>query len=191
MSSTRATSAAGATVIARRRSLLSAEILKVTSTKMWLGMLIGVALYIGIGVVATIFAPEQPGMPMPRLSTTEGLRNLFSTAGSGYVFAIVIGALGMTQELRHRTLSSMLLSEPRRNRVMVAKMGAYAGVGAFYGLVGVVFGYALALAFLPAAGALSVDARDGVLAVAAASVGSADGGTERGVGRYLGSEARG
>ena len=59
MNSTRATSAAGATVIARRRSLLSAEILKVTSTKMWLGMLIGVALYIGIGVVATIFAPEQ------------------------------------------------------------------------------------------------------------------------------------
>ena len=160
MSSTRATSAAGATVIARRCSLLSAEILKVTSTKMWLGMLIGVALYIGIGVVATIFAPEQPGMPMPRLSTTEGLRNLFSTAGSGYVFAIVIGALGMTQELRHRTLSSMLLSEPRRNRVMVAKMGAYAGVGAFYGLVGVVFGYALALAFLPLKdhGAIPIDA---------------------------------
>jgi hypothetical protein len=43
----------------------------------------------------------------------------------------------------------MLLVEPRRNRVMVAKMAAYAGVGAFYGLVGVIVGYGLSFALLP------------------------------------------
>ena len=132
-----------------RSRLVSAELLKVTSTKMWLGMLVGVVLYIGIGVVASIFAPEQPGVTTPRLSTDAGMRNLLAQAGGAYLFAIVIGTLGMTQELRHQTLTSTLLAEPRRNRVMVAKMAAYAVVGAIYGAVGVAFGYALALGLLP------------------------------------------
>jgi len=132
-----------------RSRLVSSELLKVTSTKMWLGMLVGVVLYIGIGIVATIFAPEQPSVTTPRLSTAAGMRNLFAQAGGAYLFAIVIGTLGMTQELRHQTLTATLLAEPRRNRVMVAKMAAYAVVGAIYGAVGVLFGYALALALLP------------------------------------------
>ncbi len=140
---------ASAPPIAAPRRLVASELLKVTSTKMWLGMLVGVVIFIGIGMAASIFAPQQPGVSVPTLETPEGMRNLFANAGGAYVFAIVIGALGMTQELRHQTLSSMLLAEPRRNRVMVAKMAAYSVVGAIYGLVGVVFGYALAFALLP------------------------------------------
>jgi len=132
-----------------RRRLVSAELLKVTSTKMWLGMLIGVVLFIGIGIAATILAPEQPGAFAPRLSTPEGMRNVFGTASGAYLFAIVIGTMGMTQELRHQTLTSTLLAEPRRNRVMVAKMAAYSAIRAVYGAVGVAFGYVLALALLP------------------------------------------
>ena len=132
-----------------RRRLVSAELLKVTSTKLWLGMLVGVVLYIGIGVAATVFAPEAPGVRVPRLSSDAGMRNLFAQAGGAYLFAIVIGTLGMTQELRHQTLSSTLLAEPRRNAVMVAKMAAYAVIGALYAAAGVVFGYGLALALLP------------------------------------------
>jgi ABC-type transport system involved in multi-copper enzyme maturation permease subunit len=138
----------GASIEARSR-LVSGEILKVTSTKMWLGMLVGVVLFIGIGVAATILAPETPGVPVPRLTTTEGMRNVFAQAGGAYLFAIVIGTLGMTQELRHQTLTSTLLAEPHRNKVMVAKMAAYSVIGAIYGAVGVAFGYALALALLP------------------------------------------
>lgn len=132
-----------------RSRLVSAELLKVTSTKMWMAFLVGVVLYIGIGVAASVFAPQQPGMAIPTLQTPEGMRNLFAQAGGAYVFAIIIGAIGMTQELRHQTLTSTLLAEPRRNKVMVAKMAAYAGIGAFYGAVGVAFGYALAFAMLP------------------------------------------
>ncbi|MFN8149247.1 MAG: ABC transporter permease [Candidatus Nanopelagicales bacterium] len=135
--------------VASRQRLVSAELLKVTSTKMWLGMLIGVVLFIGIGVAATILAPEQQGVPTPRLTTPEGMRNVFAQAGGAYLFAIVIGTMGMTQELRHQTLTSTLLAEPHRNKVMVAKMAAYAVIGAIYGAVGVAFGYALALALLP------------------------------------------
>ncbi len=135
--------------IEARSRLVSAELLKVTSTKMWLAMLIGVILFIGIGVAATILAPETPGMPVPRLTTPEGMRNVFAQAGGAYLFAIVIGTIGMTQELRHQTLTSTLLAEPHRNKVMVAKMAAYAVIGAVYGAIGVAFGYALALALLP------------------------------------------
>ena len=138
----------GAGSVARRQRLVSAEILKVTSTKMWLSMLVGVVLYIGIGVAATVFSPAPPGVDLATLMTDAGMRNLFAQAGGAYVFAIVIGALGMTQELRHQTLTSTLLAEPRRNRVMVAKMAAYGVIGAVYGAVGVVFGYGLALFLL-------------------------------------------
>lgn len=133
----------------RRSRLVSAELLKVTSTKMWLGLLGALVVYISIGVVATVFAPEQPGVTVARLTTPAGMRNLFAQGGGGYLFAIVIGTLGMTQELRHQTLTSTLLAEPRRNRVMVAKMAAYGVIGAVYGAVGVLFGYTLALALLP------------------------------------------
>jgi hypothetical protein len=142
------TTPTAAPVEARSR-LVSAELLKVTSTKMWLGMLIGVVLFIGIGVALTVLAPEQPGVTVPRLTTPEGMRNVFAQAGGAYLFAIVIGTMGMTQELRHQTLTSTLLAEPRRNTVMLAKMAAYAIVGAIYGAVGVAFGYLLALALLP------------------------------------------
>jgi hypothetical protein len=158
--STLAAPAPTAPGIAHRPRLISSEILKVTSTKMWLGMLIGVVIFVGIGVASTIFAPQQPGFAAPPLTSPEGLRNVFANAGGAYVFAIIIGALGMTQELRHQTLTSTLLAEPRRNRVMVAKMAAYAVIGAIYGLIGVVFGYALALGLLPLKehGDLPVDA---------------------------------
>jgi hypothetical protein len=148
MSTVTATVPAPAHLEARSR-LISAELLKVTSTKMWLGMLVGVVLFIGIGIVATILAPEQPGVVVPRLTTPEGMRNVFGQAGGAYLFAIVIGTMGMTQELRHQTLTSTLLADPRRNRVMVAKMAAYAVIGAVYAVIGVVFGYVLALAMLP------------------------------------------
>jgi ABC-type transport system involved in multi-copper enzyme maturation permease subunit len=134
---------------ASRQRLVAAELLKVTSTKMWLGFLVGVVLYIGIGVVAVVFTPAQPGVDIPALETEAGIRNLFGQSAGAYVFAIVLGALGMTQEIRHQTLTSTFLAEPRRNRVMVAKMAAYGVVGAIYGAVGVVFGFALTLALLP------------------------------------------
>lgn len=131
-----------------RQRLVSAEILKVTSTKMWLWMLLGIVGYIGLIVGFTVFAPAQPGVDVPTIETEAGLRNVFAQAGAAYVFAIVIGTLGMTQELRHQTITSTFLAQPRRNAVMLAKMAAYFVVGAFYGLVGVLFGYALALGLL-------------------------------------------
>lgn len=128
---------------------VSAELLKLTSTRMWLAMLGLMLVLITVNVAVTVFAPTQPGERIARLSTEAGMRNLFGFAGTGYLFVILVGTLGMTQEVRHQTLSSTLLAEPRRNRVMLAKMVAYAIVGAVFGVIGVVWTYGLALALLP------------------------------------------
>ena len=140
---------APAATLGRRPRPVSSELLKITTTKMWLGMLGGVVAFIALGVVSTIFAPQQPGVTVPRLSSVEGMRNLFASAGAAYVFAIIIGALGMTQEIRHQTLTSTLLAEPHRNKVIRREDGRLLLHRCLLRAVGVVFGYALALALLP------------------------------------------
>ena len=85
---------------------------------------------------------------MPTLDTAAGVRNLFSGAGASYLFALVIGILGMTQEFRFQTVSGAFLAAPRRSPVVVAKMAAYAIIGACYALVGIVVGYLVALLLL-------------------------------------------
>ena len=105
----------------RRRSL------KVTSTKMWLGMLVGVVAVHRRSASSRRSSRRRSPAGVPTLETDpRACATSSPTAGGAYVFAIVLGTLGMTQELRHQTLTSTLLAEPRRNRVMVAKMAAYA-----------------------------------------------------------------
>ena len=57
---------------------------------MWLAMLGGDVLYIGIGVVATIYAPQAPGVDIPTLETEAGLRNNISV-GIQYLGAWLAG----------------------------------------------------------------------------------------------------
>lgn len=129
-------------------ALVRAEFLKIVSTKMWLGLLTGVVLFVGVQVAATAFAPRSPQNPLPELTTDIGLRNLFGGVGQATVFALVIGALGITQEYRHQTITSMFLATPHRSRVMVAKMLAHVLIGALYGVVAVVGGFAIAFVAL-------------------------------------------
>ncbi len=135
-----------------RPRLLRAELLKVASTRMWVGLLIGAVLYVALQVVslyfATLTANTGGGPTVPTLRTAEGVRNLFAGAGGAYLFALVVGILGMTQEFRFQTITGAFLAVPRRGRIVAAKMGAYALVGAAYALVGLVVGYLLAVILL-------------------------------------------
>ena len=131
-----------------RPALVRAEFLKIVSTKMWLGLLVGVLIFVAIQVGATAFAPRGPEARIPELTTDIGMRNLFGGVGQATVFALIIGALGITQEFRHQTITSTFLASPHRSRVMVAKMLAHVLIGAFYGVVaqigvGVILVYAL------------------------------------------------
>jgi ABC-2 type transport system permease protein len=127
-------------------ALLRSEWLKVFSTRMWIGMLVGALAFTAINVVALVFASGQQGAPA--LTDPATVRSVYASAGSASVLVLVLGILGMTTEFRHMTVTSTFLATPRRGRVMSAKMAVHAVVGAAFGLVCAVFATGLAALLL-------------------------------------------
>jgi ABC-type transport system involved in multi-copper enzyme maturation permease subunit len=69
----------------------------------------------------------------------------------GYIFPAVLGAMVVTSEFRHRTITMTLLAEPRRTLVLGSKLTAvlpFAVVVALAGVLGAVLGGATTLAVL-------------------------------------------
>ncbi|MGB7981455.1 MAG: hypothetical protein WCF36_11765 [Candidatus Nanopelagicales bacterium] len=69
----------------------------------------------------------------------------------GYIFPAILGALSVTGEFRHRTITPTLLAEPRRTVVLAAKLVAilpYALLLAIVGTVGTVAAGAATLAIM-------------------------------------------
>lgn len=107
---------------------IRAELLKVRSTRMWIGLFAGAAAFVLLNLVAQVFSPSTEGFP--GIASEQGVRNVWSSAGTGSLFALVLGILAMTTEFRFKTMSATFLVTPRRSRVIVAKMLALAAVGA-------------------------------------------------------------
>jgi ABC-2 type transport system permease protein len=123
---------------------LRSEIRKLVSTRMW--WLLGIVMlgYMGfMGIVMAFSLTNDPASMTGGLGTVtelDGLtiaRTVYTLAVSlGYVFPLVIGALSMTGEFRHKTITSTLLAEPRRGIVLAAKLVVGAVLGAAYGVIG-------------------------------------------------------
>ena len=148
-------------------SLLRSEWLKVFSTRMWIGMLVGALAFTAINVVALVFASGQQGAPP--LTDPATVRSVYASAGSASVLVLVLGILGMTTEFRHMTVTSTFLATPRRGRVMAAKMGVYALVGALFGLLCALFATGLGALLLQLKEHAAVEAST-ILAIDAGTV---------------------
>jgi ABC-2 type transport system permease protein len=106
--------------------LVRAEWTKLFTTKVWLGLLLGACLLVGgFAALLTGFAGNaDSGIPP---IGTEGFEEIaLAQATNATVLALILGIIGMTQEYRHRTATPTFLAEPRRWRVVVAKIIAYA-----------------------------------------------------------------
>jgi ABC-type transport system involved in multi-copper enzyme maturation permease subunit len=128
---------------------LLTEYRKLVTTRMWWVLLLAMAVYMAflaavMGFVLTQdpsaganpFAGAQPGDSQP-LGAEQLAQTIYTLATSlGYVFPVIVGALAMTGEFRHQTITPTLLAEPRRTVVLVAKMVSSIAVGLVFGVVG-------------------------------------------------------
>ena len=118
--------------------LVRAEWTKLFTTKVWLGLLLGACgLVAGFSALITGFAgSSQNGQPgLPPVGNPEFEKVAFAVSTNANVLFLILGIIGMTQEYRHRTATPTFLAEPRRWRVVVAKLAAYALVAVPFALV--------------------------------------------------------
>lgn len=126
------------------RAAVVSEWRKITTTSMWWLLALAMAGYMAFtaGAVAfslTIEPDASMGQGMPMVIDPKMLAiSVYTVAPSlGYVFPLVLGALAVTGELRHRTLTTTLWAQPNRSVVLGSKLVVNAAVGALYGVVGV------------------------------------------------------
>ena len=118
--------------------LVRAEWTKLFTTKVWLGLLLGACLMVaGFSALLTGFAgSSQNGQPgLPPVGDPQFEQVALSVSTNASVLFLILGIIGMTQEYRHRTATPTFLAEPRRWRVVVAKLIAYALVAVPFALV--------------------------------------------------------
>ncbi len=118
--------------------LIRSELLKVVTTRVWWGLLIGVvaqsvALTLLTTLLSTVGTPD--GGSGPDWHDPAWARTVYSSGLSiAYLCTLALGALSMSGERRHRTLSITLLASPHRWRVVVAKLVAVVVAGTGYGI---------------------------------------------------------
>jgi ABC-2 type transport system permease protein len=106
--------------------LIRAEWTKLFTTRVWLGLLLGACVLVGgFAALLTGFAGQKDSGIAP-VGDPKFEQLAFAQASGATVLLLILGIIGMTQEYRHRTATPTFLTEPRRWRVVVAKLLAYA-----------------------------------------------------------------
>jgi len=159
-------------------NLVRAEWTKLLSTKVGYWMLLVAALMAG-GFTALFTALAGSENGLPPVGSTAFAEVVAGIPAQVAVIPLVLGIIGMTQEYRHRTATPTFLVSPRRGRVVVAKLLAYAVVGVVVAVVVVAVVVAVATVYGSARGGapdwtsdtLGVLARSGLALVVFAVIG--------------------
>jgi ABC-2 type transport system permease protein len=119
---------------------LRTEYRKLVTTRLWWILLLSMAAYMAFLAAIMAFALIQdpasltggvPGAGTATAMTPEAVaKTVYTLATSlGYVFPVIVGAMAMTSEFRHQTITPTLLAEPRRAVFLTAKMLSSVAVG--------------------------------------------------------------
>lgn len=133
-------------------TLIRTEVRKIFTTKLWWGMLLGALAFTTLGVVATILGAGNAQSGIPPLADPSTQRQAFGSSGAALLFILVLGVIGMTTEFRHFTSRPTFLFEPRRGRVVLAKLLTYASLGLVYSVLCAGLAVAIILPWLSAKG---------------------------------------
>jgi ABC-2 type transport system permease protein len=118
--------------------LVRAEWTKLFTTRVWVGLLLGgCALAGAFAALLTGFAgvSGDRGPGLPPVGSPQFEQAAFAVGSNATVMLLILGIIGMTQEYRHRTATPTFLATPRRGRVVIAKLLAYAAAAIPFALV--------------------------------------------------------
>lgn len=123
------------------RTTILMESRKFFSTRMWWVLLLAMAGYMAFlaGVMATSLSITVEGGDdvMLGMDPLEKARTIYTIATAlGYVFPAIVGALSVTGEFRHQTITPTLLAEPNRTRLIGAKLLGSIPIGLLFGVAG-------------------------------------------------------
>jgi ABC-2 type transport system permease protein len=117
--------------------LIRSELLKIVTTRVWWGLLIGVVAQAAAFslLIALVLSAGTPDSGPANWQDPAWARTIYSAGMTvSYLCTLALGALSMSGERRHRTLSITLLASPHRWRVIVAKLVAMMVAGTGYGV---------------------------------------------------------
>jgi ABC-2 type transport system permease protein len=152
------------------RAQLRSEMLKQRSIPTTLGLLAGL---LGLVVLAVVL--HGVGLPSEGLADRDNQLMVFGRGEFlGALFAALLGAMSITAEIRHGTIRPTFLVNPCRGRVVVAKVGVSALVGATFGFAASVLAAGVGVAVLGARGIeVQLDGGDYALLVLGGTAASA------------------
>jgi ABC-2 type transport system permease protein len=111
-------------------TLLHNEWLKLRTTRVGWLLLIIPQIIVAYGAITVIIGSGDDAQKPEQMAAAAAHVGLVS------VFVFVLGILATAGEYRHKTITDTYLSTPRRGRVLLAKFGFYALVGAAFGVAG-------------------------------------------------------
>lgn len=149
---------------------LRSELLKQRSIPTTLGLFVGL---LGLVVLAVVL--HGVSLPATDLASRDNqLMILGRGEFLGTTFAALLGAMSVTAEIRHGTIRPTFLVSPWRGRVVAAKVGVSALLGAGFGLGAAALAAGLGPAVLGARGVdVVIDGGDYALLVAGGTAASA------------------
>jgi len=130
------------------RGLLTAEVRKLwTIWSSYVVLLIVVVIDLLFGFIIA-FAPggrHRGAAGLVPHGSSQWFTNVFAVLDNSRLLALVLGVLIITGEYRHKTVTPTFLAEPRRGRVVTAKLGVSFGAGLVLGAITMLTGLVIGL----------------------------------------------
>ncbi|RZQ63043.1 ABC transporter permease [Amycolatopsis suaedae] len=114
--------------------MITAEIRRLRTTRLWWWVLAAAGTGLFVTALAAV-GPENFDPPLPGLDSEQGTRVLLGILGFTAGLPALLGSTTLTSEYRHGTITTTYLYQPRRGRVLLAKLTAGASFGLAYGLL--------------------------------------------------------
>jgi ABC-2 type transport system permease protein len=124
-------------------ALLNAELLKLRTTRAWIGYVSALVLVSGLGAAGTVGTANEPDFGQDYFQ-----RDVLVTALFGGFIALLVGVATVTAEWRHGTITRTFLVTPRRERVLFAKQTALVILGALLAVLALAVTLAVAVVWL-------------------------------------------